>query len=101
MSGDYALLIAVIVGFLLGRLTAPRGADNGTRLEAKLDALMQHSGARYEPLKQLPADVKAALLDGNKIEAIKRYRAHHGGGLKEAKDAVDLLHEEMKRQGLG
>lgn len=38
---------------------------------------------------QLPADVLAALREGNKIEAIRLLREHTGLGLKEAKDAVD------------
>lgn len=37
------------------------------------------------------ADVWQALQVGNKIEAIKRYRENFGGGLKEAKDAVEQM----------
>ncbi|MEO5882015.1 MAG: ribosomal protein L7/L12, partial [Caldimonas sp.] len=37
----------------------------------------------------LPADVLAALEQGQTIEAIKRLRAATGLGLKEAKDAID------------
>ena len=37
----------------------------------------------------LPDDVREALRRGNKLEAIKRLRAHTGMGLKEAKDAVE------------
>ena len=36
-----------------------------------------------------------ALVAGRKIEAIKLYRAATGKGLKEAKDFIDLLAEEM------
>ena len=36
-----------------------------------------------------------ALIAGRKIEAIKLYRAATGKGLKEAKDFIDLLVEEM------
>lgn len=35
--------------------------------------------------------VKEALIRGNKIEAIKRYREATGLGLKEAKDAVEAM----------
>ena len=41
------------------------------------------------PADPLPADVLAALEQGNTIEAIKRLRASTGLGLKEAKDVVD------------
>jgi len=37
----------------------------------------------------LPEDVIAALVQGNKIEAIKRLRAARGIGLKDAKDQVE------------
>ncbi len=37
------------------------------------------------------ADLLILLRAGNKIEAIKRYRARTGVGLKEAKDAVEAL----------
>jgi ribosomal protein L7/L12 len=36
-------------------------------------------------------EVRAALAVGNKIEAIKLYRAATGVGLKEAKDAVEAM----------
>ena len=35
------------------------------------------------------------VLGGQKIEAIKQYRAMHGVGLKEAKDAVDARAREL------
>jgi ribosomal protein L7/L12 len=35
------------------------------------------------------------LRGGQKIEAIKQYRAMHGVGLKEAKDAVDARAREL------
>lgn len=41
------------------------------------------------PADPLPADVLAALEQGDTIEAIKRLRGSSGLGLKEAKDAVD------------
>ena len=42
-----------------------------------------------EPAKD--QQLQAFLLSGNKIEAIKRWRALTGHGLKEAKDAIDQL----------
>lgn len=42
-----------------------------------------------EPAKD--PEIQALLLSGNKIEAIKRWRALTGHGLKEAKDAVDAM----------
>jgi ribosomal protein L7/L12 len=42
-----------------------------------------------------PATIDALLRAGQKIEAIKQYRAMHGVGLKEAKDAVDARAREL------
>ena len=41
------------------------------------------------PDQTLPADVVAAIQQGNKIEAIKRLRLARGLDLKGAKDVVD------------
>lgn len=42
-----------------------------------------------------PGDDDGTLVrlmeSGNRIEAIRRYRSRHGGGLKEAKEAVERL----------
>ena len=42
-----------------------------------------------------PGDDDGTLVrlseSGNRIEAIRRYRARHGGGLKDAKEAVERL----------
>jgi ribosomal protein L7/L12 len=43
----------------------------------------------------LPPEVKEALESGDKIEAIKRLR-DRAGGLKEAKDSVEMAQRQMK-----
>jgi ribosomal protein L7/L12 len=43
------------------------------------------------------ARIRALLAQGNKIEAIKVYRAQTGLGLKAAKDAVEALERGLKR----
>lgn len=40
--------------------------------------------------------IKRLLAERKKIEAVKIYRAAHQCGLKEAKDAVDLIQSEMR-----
>jgi ribosomal protein L7/L12 len=42
-----------------------------------------------------PGTIDDLLRGGQKIEAIKQYRAMHGVGLKEAKDAVDARAREL------
>jgi ribosomal protein L7/L12 len=44
------------------------------------------------------AQLKSLLIANRKIDAIKAYREKTRLGLKEAKDAVDLLEEELKRK---
>jgi ribosomal protein L7/L12 len=43
--------------------------------------------------------VKRLLAERKKIEAVKLYRESYNCGLKEAKDAVDLIQTEMRREG--
>lgn len=44
------------------------------------------------------APIAEALYQGQKIEAIKRYRELRGVGLKEAKDAVEQLEAALRQQ---
>lgn len=91
------LFAAIIVAWLSARLIRieQRIANKLSRVDAKLDLLLSHSGLAYDPCKNLPRAVVAALQDGRKIEAIKCYREATGVGLKEAKDVI----EEVQRRG--
>jgi hypothetical protein len=44
--------------------------------------------------------VRSLLLEGKKIEAIKIYREASGLGLKESKDAVEMVETELRNGGL-
>lgn len=48
----------------------------------------------------LQEQVRSLLLQGKKIEAIKIYRESTGFGLKEAKDAVELIESNLRGSGL-
>jgi hypothetical protein len=52
-----------------------------SRIEAKLDLLVNHAGLTFDPKAGVPAGVLEALECGNKIEAIKLYREATGVGL--------------------
>jgi hypothetical protein len=67
------------------------------RVEAKLDLLLESAGLRYDPFAQAPPQVVDALRCGDKILAIRRYRAASGVGLKDAKDYVDELQRRAGR----
>jgi hypothetical protein len=45
--------------------------------------------------------IRAAIFAGRKIEAIKLYREASGQGLKESKDFVDALDEELRKTNPG
>lgn len=62
-----------------------------SRIGAKLDLLLTHSGLEYDPYKDIPSAVAEAVARGNKIEAIKRYRETTAVGLKEAKDFIEEI----------
>jgi len=62
-----------------------------SRIEAKLDLVLQHAGLKYVPYANVPAPVIDALQKGNKITAIKHYREATGAGLKEAKDFIEEI----------
>ena len=49
-----------------------------------------------EQLNNLPSSVAEALQKGKKIEAIKRYRAETGVGLKEAKEVIEGVQNPVK-----
>ncbi|HLZ61272.1 MAG TPA: hypothetical protein VKR06_30345 [Ktedonosporobacter sp.] len=69
------------------------------RLEAAMRALLFRldiNPAEIMPQEASEArglhdDIQAALLAGDKIRAIKLYRAYYGVDLKTAKDAIDAL----------
>jgi ribosomal protein L7/L12 len=53
--------------------------------------------SRPTPTPPPPPEIDNLLRAGQKIEAIKRYRALHGVDLKTAKDAIDARAREMGR----
>ena len=98
MKPDIALVIILVVLAIaavqwLG-LSIQKQLGGISRLDAKLDLLLKQAGLEFDPYKNVPSSVIDAVRRGNKIEAIKNYRAATGVGLKEAKDAV----EEIQRR---
>jgi hypothetical protein len=92
------MLIAVgVICFLLGRSTGARPTDGARldRLERKLDQILAHLGMAggansvFRGNSLLTDEERSLLLEGKKIQAIKRVRERTGLGLKEAKDLVE------------
>lgn len=76
--------------YAVTRLVDVQASGGGTRTEA---AASTSSAPVLDPkkLKEAEAAAMDALRAGNVIEATKRYRQHTSLGLKEAKEAVDVL----------
>ena len=49
--------------------------------------------------RSVPDQIRSLLLEGKKIEAIKIYREASGVGLKESKDAVEIVKSELRGGG--
>jgi Ribosomal protein L7/L12 C-terminal domain len=91
MTIETWLLIAVLVLLLLS-LFARGGGDAAPRLQVidrKLGLILDSLG--IDPHQGLDKQVADLVRGGQKIEAIKLYRAQTGVGLKEAKDYVERL----------
>lgn len=98
LSGTASVLAVVVVVIALLRLVAiERRIAALSRVDAKLDLLLKQAGIEFDPYKDLPRQVTEALQRGEKIQAIKHYRAATGGGLKEAKEFI----EEIQRRAGG
>ena len=82
----------ILVGFLIGRWTAPRERNTVVYTPPRPRAGDATLGGG-----EADAEIEAILRAGNKIEAIKRYREAYGTGLKDAKDAVDALDRRLGR----
>ncbi len=60
-------------------------------IHRKIDFLFRHLGVTFVDEQPPPDAVQQMLVAGDKIGAIRVYRALYGAGLKEAKEAVDEL----------
>lgn len=95
-----SMLVALLIGggvfVILARLATIEGRlARLSRLDAKVDALLDASGVSFDPMRDVPPGVREALDQGATILAIKRYREATGAGLQEAKDFID---EVRRRQ---
>ncbi len=66
-------------------------------LERKLNFVLEHFNLEYVDDPLSPALTEAAnwLRKGNKLEAIKVYQQMTGTGLKESKDAIEVLEKKL------
>jgi ribosomal protein L7/L12 len=92
-----------LVGVAITFVVASRKDVNQVSLVPKQRSMAQQPGAfgAPAPVAQIDehslAQVRAALADGRKIEAVVIYREASGLDLKQAKDAVDLMDTNSRR----
>ena len=90
------LLVAVVVGFILGRWSAPRHTSAFASLDRKLTMLTEHFKLKWDPMAGVPESVLAQIRAGNKIEAVKQYREVTGKGLKESYERVEEIEKRIR-----
>ncbi|HYN80491.1 MAG TPA: hypothetical protein VES88_03245 [Gemmatimonadaceae bacterium] len=85
----YAAL--VLLGYLIGRFTAPK---ERTTVVYKPAARSREGSAGTE-VAEVDAEIEAAIRSGRKIDAIRLYRETYGTDLKSAKEAVEALQSRL------
>jgi ribosomal protein L7/L12 len=86
-----------VLGFVLGRLTAPKTSSTGVYNPIAGRGDLQSKNARE--IGAAYPEIEEAIRAGRKIEAIKHYREAFGTDLKGAKDAVDALEARLGDPG--
>ncbi|MEU9478000.1 hypothetical protein [Streptomyces sp. NPDC048191] len=91
--GSLALALAVLGGIVGAESRFARADRRLARVERKLDLIMEHLGLREEFPRM--DEVTALVREGRTIQAIKVYREVTDADLKEAKEAVDRLGQDL------
>ena len=88
-----AIRAALAAGEKIEAIKLLREATGLGLAEAKdaVERMEREPGEGATPSPAVPPTVRAALMAGNKIEAIRLYREAMGGGLKDAKEAVERI----------
>lgn len=71
--------------------------NNIDKVNKKLDKIPKQVGVSNEISDVAMDELKVLIEKGQKVKAIKEYRVATGVGLKEAKEYIDLLSEDMKK----
>lgn len=71
--------------------------NNIDKVNKKLDKISEQVGVSNEISDVAMDELKVLIEKGQKVKAIKEYRVATGVGLKEAKEYIDLLSEDMKK----
>lgn len=94
-SGVWVLL-AVLLGYLVGRFSRPAHDGALTRIERKLTMLTDHFKLKWDPTAGVPEEVLAKVRAGSKVEAIKLYRELTGKGLRESHELIEEIDRRIR-----
>lgn len=86
-----------VIGFLIGRITAPK--ERSTTVYQPVRARDDRQSGSGRDIAPVDPEIEAALVAGHKIEAIKLYRKMYATDLKGAKDSVDAIEARLKIPG--
>ena len=91
-----------LLGSFFGGPNSPSPSDAArlTRIEKKVDMILAHLGLEYSaavPAGSSSDQVKEYIRQGNKLAAIKAYREENNASLRDAKDAVEAIMDDMAR----
>lgn len=91
------VFVIVFVGAVLAMLVTlnqlSQRMDDANR---QLRQISQHLGVHDAALEQIEEELKDLVEQGERIEAIKLYRAKTGAGLKEAYEHIEVLRQGDK-----
>ncbi len=90
------LLVALIIGFFLGRMSRPKYDTQLGLLDRKLTMLTEHFKLKWDPTVGVPDEVLTKIRAGSKVEAIKRYRELTGKGLKESHELIEEIDRRIR-----
>jgi hypothetical protein len=76
-----------------------RRSSSISRIEGKLNLLLQNAGLEYDPFADISDDLAEAVRSGKKIPAIKLYRDETSCDLKTAKRFVEGLMDRATPNG--
>lgn len=82
------IILLLLVGFLSLMSSVNTLKSQFSRISLKLDKIAKQVGVE-EP--DIDSELRALIVQGKKVEAIKKLREFTGLGLKEAKEYVDNL----------
>lgn len=90
------LLIAVLVGFVLGRASRNAHSDRFAEIDRKLTMLTDHFKLKWDPTLGVSEEVLSQVRAGNKVEAIRLYRDATGKTLKEAHERIEQIDRRVR-----